>query len=109
MRNTAALPEPATEPLPPADIDSNDELYITGLHLEQYRHATRYPEPYWEEALQRDPLDSRCNTALGLLKLRRGQFSEAETYFRSAIQRQTRRNPNPAEGDAYYYLGLTLQ
>jgi tetratricopeptide (TPR) repeat protein len=109
VRNTAALPEPATEPLPPADIDSNDELYITGLHLEQYRHATRYPEPYWEEALQRDPLDSRCNTALGLLKLRRGQFSQAETYFRSAIQRQTRRNPSPAEGDAYYYLGLTLQ
>ena len=107
--NTTTLPEPATEPPAPADIDSIDELHITGLHLEQYRHATRYPEPYWEEALERDPLDSRCNTALGLLKLRRGQFSGAETHFRRAIQRQTRRNPNPAEGDAYYYIALTLQ
>jgi tetratricopeptide (TPR) repeat protein len=107
--NTRTLPEPATEPPPPKDIASNDELYITGLHLEQYRHATRYPEPYWEECLERDPLDSRCNTALGLLKLKRGQFSEAETHFRHAIQRQTTRNPDPAEGDAYYYLGLTLQ
>src|SRR5438270_5019511 len=103
------LPNPATEPTAPKEISSNDELYVTGLHLEQYRHATRYPEPYWEEALRRDPLDSRCNTALGLLKLKRGQFSEAETHFRCSIQRLTRRNPNPAEGDAYYYLGIALQ
>ena len=109
VRNRTTLPDPATEPPAPKDVASNDELYVTGLHLEQYRHATRYPEPYWEEALARDPLDSRCNTALGLLKLKRGQFSEAETHFKCAIQRQTRRNPNPAEGDAYYYLGLTLQ
>jgi tetratricopeptide (TPR) repeat protein len=109
VRKATSIPEPATEPPAPKDISSNDELYITGLHLEQYRHATRYPEPYWEEALERDPLDSRCNTALGLLKLRRGQFPEAESHFRRAIQRLTRRNPNPAEGDGYYYLGLALQ
>ena len=106
---TSSLPDPATEPPPPKEIVSNDELYITGLHLEQYRHATRYPEPYWEEALERDPLDSRCNTALGLLNLKRGQFAEAEAHFRRAIERLTRRNPNPADGDAHYYLGLVLQ
>jgi len=109
VRNTTTLPDPAREPPAPKDVASNDELYVTGLHLEQYRHATRYPEPYWEEALARDPLDSRCNTARGLVKLRRGQFAEAEAHFRRAIQRQTSRNPNPPEGDAYYYLGLTLQ
>ena len=109
VRSATSIPEAATEPPAPKDIASGDELYITGLHLEQYRHATRYPEPYWEEALERDPLDSRCNTALGLLKLKRGQFAEAESRFRRAIQRQTKRNPNPAEGDAYYYLGVTLQ
>lgn len=108
-RHPTILPSPATEPLAPAEITSSDELYTTGLHLEQYRHATRYPDAYWEEALRRDPLDSRCNTALGLLKLRRGQFAEAETHFRRAIERQTLRNPNPPEGDAYYYLGVTLQ
>ena len=108
-RKSTTLPDPATEPSAPKDIPSNDELYITGLHLEQYRHATRFPETYWDEALRRDPLDSRCNTALGLLKLRRGQFTEAETHFRRSTERQTRRNPNPSEGDAYYYLGVTLQ
>ena len=109
QQDRTTLPDPATEPPQPKDILSNDELYITGLHLEQYRHATRYPEPYWEEALRRDPLDSRCNAALGLLKLRRGQFVQAERYFRNAIQRLTRRNPNPPDGNAHYYLGVTLQ
>jgi tetratricopeptide (TPR) repeat protein len=105
----ASLPEPATEPPAPNEIDSADELYITGLHLEQYRHATHYPEPYWEEALRRDPLDSRCNAALGLIKLRRGQLAEAEQHCRQAIERLVRRNANPLNGDAHYYLGVTLQ
>ena len=108
-RAPASLPAPASEPPDPKDISSNDELYVTGVHLEQYRHATRYPEPYWEEALRRDPWDSRCNTELGLLKLRRGELREAEQSFGRAIQRLTRRNPNPADSDAYYYLGVTLQ
>jgi tetratricopeptide (TPR) repeat protein len=55
----------ATEPPPPADIASADELFLTGEHLEQYRHPTRDPEAYWREALRRDPGDARCNLALG--------------------------------------------
>ena len=103
------VPPPATEPPPPAEIASNDELYITGLHLEQYRHATRYPEVYWREALQRDPGDARCNNAMGLWHLRRGEFSEAEQHFRRAVERLTSRNPNPYDGEAFYHLGLTLR
>ena len=106
--DSAELPEPATEPLAPEEIESADELYITGLHLEQYRHATRAPEPYWEEGLRRDPGDARLNNAMGLVALRRGEFICAESYFRNAIARLTRRNPNPRDGEAYYYLGLAL-
>jgi tetratricopeptide (TPR) repeat protein len=102
------IPAPAKEPPSPDEVQTVEELYITGLHLEQYRHATRSPEPYWEEALRRDPFDSRCNTALGKLLLRRGLFSKAEEHFRRAIQRLTARNPNPATGEPHYYLGLSL-
>src|SRR6266436_726696 len=49
------VPPPATEPPAPTDITSTDELYITGLHLDQYRHATSSPALYWREALRRDP------------------------------------------------------
>src|SRR6202035_5489852 len=89
------LPDAATEPPPPAEISTVEELYLTGLHLEQYRHATRSPEAYWEEGLRRDRHDVRCNNAMGLLGLRRGRLQDAETYFQRAIVRLTDRNPNP--------------
>ena len=103
------LPSPATEPPPPLEIKSNDVLYTTGLHLEQYRHATRSPEPYWMEALWRDPHDARCNNALGLRRLRSGELSAAEQHFRAAIQRLTELNPNPYDGEPYYNLGLVMR
>jgi len=102
-------PEPAAAALPPADIASNEALYLNGLHLEQYRHATYLPEPYYLEALRRDPADSRCNNAMGLLLLRRGKFAQAEVYFRAAKAALTRRNPNPYDGEACYNLGLSLK
>ncbi|HWW01189.1 MAG TPA: DUF5107 domain-containing protein [Candidatus Acidoferrum sp.] len=103
------VPPPATEPPAPAEIASADELYITGLHLEQYRHAIRCPTLYWREALRRDPLDARCNNAMGLWHLRRGEFATAEGYFDKAIERLTRRNANPYDGEAYYNLALCLR
>ena len=108
-RVVGQVPPPATEPPAPADIASADELYITGLHLEQYRHATRCPTLYWREALRRDPGDARCNNALGLWHLQRGELALAEKHFRIAIERLTRRNANPYDGEAYYNLGLTLR
>ncbi len=103
------VPPPATPAPDPSTIESNDALFLNGLHLEQYRHATYRPEPYYEEALRRDPFDSRCNNALGLLLLRRGKFAEAEAFFRTAVKSITRRNPNPYDGEPYYHLGLALQ
>ncbi len=102
-------PAPATEPPDPTKIASTDELYVIGLHLEQYRHATRRPVDYWSEALRRDPGDIRCNNALGLWRLRRGEWPEAEQHFRVAIARLTTRNPNPADGEPHYNLGLCLR
>jgi tetratricopeptide (TPR) repeat protein len=108
-RAKSAVPPPATEPPAPGDINSADELFVTGLHLDQYRHATRCATLYWQEALRRDPLDARCNNALGLWHLKRGEFTTAERHFRTAIGRLTQRNANPADSEAYYNLGLCLR
>jgi tetratricopeptide (TPR) repeat protein len=101
-------PEIATEPSLPSDVRTIDELFLIGLHLEQYRHPTRSPEPYWHEALLRDPRDSRANAALGRWHLRRGEFAVAEKHLRVAIERLTERNANPADGEPHYNLGLVL-
>lgn len=105
--------ESIPDPMPPAklpqDIMTNEELYLTATHLEQYRHATYLPDPYYQEALKRDPGDSRVNNAYGLLLLRRGQFSKAERHFRAAIARMTKCNPNPISSECYMNLGLCLR
>jgi tetratricopeptide (TPR) repeat protein len=112
--NLAPLPQtpaPATavEPAMPQEIATLDELYLTGVHLQQYRHATRSPEPYWREALRRDPGDARCNHALATLHLNRCEYSLAETHLRTAIERTTRLNANPQDTEIFYTLGLVLR
>ena len=84
------------------------ELYLTGLHIEQYRHATYLPDPYYLEGLKRDPGDIRINNAYGALLMRRGRFEKAEDYFRKALERLIERNPNPYNSETYYLLGLDL-
>ena len=52
---------------------------------------------------------ARCNNAMGLWHLKRGEFARAETFFRKAIERLTRRNANPYDGEPFYNLGLCLR
>lgn len=103
------VPPAASGAAEPKEIPLIEQLYLTGLHLEQYRHATFNPVDYYEEALRRDPGDVRCNNALGLLLMRRGQFEKAQPYFERAIETLTKRNPNPYDGEAYYNLGSCLR
>jgi tetratricopeptide (TPR) repeat protein len=104
----AKSPLVASEPPLPEEAETADELFLIGLHLEQYRHPTRDPEVYWLEALRRDAGDSRANLALGRWHLRRGEFANAERCLRASIARLTARNPNPYDGEPHYNLGLTL-
>ena len=97
----------AAQPAPmPEEIRSVEELYLTGLHLEQYRHATRDPELYYREALQRDPGESRCLVALARRDLDRADFHTARERLELAVERLTLRNPNPYDGEAFFHLGM---
>ena len=102
-------PEAAKAALSPEETPTCEQLYLTGLHLEQYRHATYVATDYYLEALKRDASDVRNNNAMGLWLLRRGKFSEAEQHFRKAVETQLQRNPNPYDGEPHYNLGLALQ
>lgn len=102
------LPTPAEAAKEPEEIMTNEELYLTGLHIEQYRHATYLPDPYYLEGLKRDPEDARINTAYGSLLFSRGLFEESEPYFKTAVRRMTWKNPNPYDSEAHYKLGLSL-
>lgn len=103
-----AEPWVAVEPAAPEDMSTVEELYLTGIHLAQYRHPTRSPLPYWNEALRRDPGDARTHIALADDRLRRADVEGAEEHARRAVARLTRRNGNPRDGEASYLLGLAL-
>ena len=100
------IPDAAEAALSPQDTKTIDQLYLSGLHLEQYRHATWSALDYYEEALRRDPLDYRCNMQMGLWYLRRARFDKAESYLQTAVKVQKKRNPNPYDGEPLFYLGV---
>ena len=103
------VPDAAEAALLPEEIKTTEQLYLTGLHLEQYRHATYNPVEYYEEALRRDPIDVRNNNALGLWYIRKGRFCKAEQYLLTAVKTLQKRNPNPYDGEPLYNLGLALK
>ncbi|MEW5978956.1 MAG: DUF5107 domain-containing protein [Acidobacteriota bacterium] len=103
------MPLPASPPKPPQEVPSLEELYLTGLRLEQLYSPAYPPELFYEEALRRDPGDSRANAALGLLLCRKGRFAEAEKNLRAAVQRVTANYVRPKEAEAFYYLGVALR
>ena len=102
-REIPAAAKPARDP---KDITSIEQLFLTGLHIEQYRHATFKATDYYNEALRRVPGDVRNNNAMGLWLLKRGKIRESEKYFTTAIQTLTERNPNPYGGEPYFNLGI---
>ncbi len=107
------MPEPQPKPVtpfaPPAQIKSNDELYLAGLRMDQFRAPGVSPEAYWMEALSRDPGDVRVNTVMGIEAIRGGRYDDAEKYLRAAVGRAADRFTTPKDGEPYYYLGLALQ
>ncbi|WP_088547182.1 DUF5107 domain-containing protein [Paenibacillus aquistagni] len=103
------IPESAKAIGRPEELASTEALWLAGMHLEQYRHATFEPEHYYEEGLRRDPNDIRLNNALGLLLLRRGEYEDSKACFERAIETSTKHNPNPYDSECYYHLGLCLK
>lgn len=103
------IPDSAEAALLPEQIKTNEQLLLTGRHLEQYRHATWNPLDYYEEALRRDTNDIRCLNAMGLWYIRKGRFHRAEEYLRKAYKLSIKRNPNPYDSEPLYNLALALK
>ena len=75
------MPKRSLPPPAPKDIKTVEELYLAGLRIEQFHDPAREPEPYWEEALHRDPGDARVNTALGIRELKQGEVRRGRAAF----------------------------
>lgn len=101
---------PVKDPLPlAAEMRSADELYLAGVHVEQYRDPAAMPDAYWLEALKRDP--DHVNSLLGMAKYcyQMGRLTEAEAYARRALKCLTKFNRHLQSGDPCFLLGQILE
>ena len=96
----------AFEPKQPGEVKSSIKLDMIGEHLELYRHPTRYPVPYWKEAIKQDRNNSNAHLSLAKHYTRSGQFEEARQYAYGAMEILTTYHPNPSTGEAHYYHGI---
>lgn len=108
-RKKKPMPEPAKPPPPPDEISTQEELYLTGLRLEQFYNPALEPYPYYREALKRDPGDSSVNTRLGILYVKRFMFEEARKRLEKAVGRVTQNYTHPKNCEPFYYLGTVLE
>lgn len=103
------LPEKVKAPPKPEDVATIEELYLTGLRVEQIHNPSVDPVDYYREAVRRDPGDSRSNTRLAIGYNKRGMYAEAEKHLRAAIRRISHAYTRPVNTQAYYQLGLALR
>jgi tetratricopeptide (TPR) repeat protein len=103
------VPAGTIRPATPSEIKTNEGLYLIGLRAQQFHDPAVDPMPYWEEALRRDPGDTRVNTILGITAYKKARYEEAEAYLRKAIERLTDQYTSPKDGEAIYYLGAVLK
>ena len=102
-------PPVVTPPPPPQDLKSTEELYLVGLRAQQFHDPGIDPLLYWQEALRRDPGDTRVNTVLGITAFTKARYGDAEKYLRKALERLTDRYTDPKDGEPMYYLGAVLK
>lgn len=102
-------PEPLKGLAEPEEIKSVEELYLTGLRIDQFYNATADPMKYYNEALKRDPGNYDVNTQLGIRNLKDYKWAEAGKHLRTAVERITMNYTRPKDGEGLYYLGVALR
>lgn len=103
------LPETWKGYRPPEELETVEELYLTGKRVEQF-YAPRYNALDWYmEALRRDPDDIRTNTAVGNHYLKNGDYVKARAYLSRAIKGLTKDYTRPVDCEALYLQGVVLK
>ncbi|MDX1285969.1 MAG: DUF5107 domain-containing protein, partial [Draconibacterium sp.] len=103
------LPPVVESPKKPEEINTIEELYLTGKRIEQFYNPMYSDLDYFEEALKRDPNDIRTNTTMGRKALMNGDYTTARKYLTTAIKRITKDYTRPKTCEALYLQGLVLK
>ncbi len=103
------MPAVITDMPSAAAMNNTDELYLAGVHVDQYRDPAVMPDSYWKEALKRDIHHVPSLIAMARYEYNRYAFAEAEKYIVHAIERLNLFNERHKSGEAYYVYGQILE
>ncbi len=103
------MPEVITDMPIAADMNSADELYLAGVHVDQYRDPAVTPDAYWLEALKRDINHIPSLIAMARYEYARYDYESAEKYILRAIDNLNLFNERHKSGEAYYTYGQILE
>lgn len=99
-------PMPDTIPDNPTldKLTTAQELYLMGVHVDQYRDPAIRPDRYWRDAIARDPAYVPALTALAGYELEHLRVNEADTLAMRAWKKATMRNFHPESGELQYLI-----
>ena len=103
------MPEVITDMPNAAEMTSDDELYMAGLHVKQYRDPAVEPDVYWQEALKRNPTHAPSLLAMAEYKYQKGEYITAKEYAEKAIKKLCAFNERLKSGEAYYIYAQILE
>ncbi|WP_271769839.1 DUF5107 domain-containing protein [Aquimarina algiphila] len=100
------LPKPQEKTKRPEDIESVEDLYLTGRFVEQFFRPGHNPDDYYVKGLKKDPENYRINIAMGIRRLHQYRYQEALQYLQKAANKLQIQYYQPKEGELYYYMAI---
>lgn len=103
------LPKVIDGTKPVKEYQTNEELYLAGLRVDQFNNARLSYMDFYKEALLRDSMDARVNIEVGKHFIRQGEWEKAETHLLRAQARLSHDYTRVKDAEALYYLGYVYQ
>ena len=100
------LPEPQERVKKPEEIETVEDLYLTGRFVEQFKRPGMNPDDYYLAGLEKSPNDYRLNLAMGTRRLGETKYQKALNYLQKAADKLKVKYYQPKEGELFYYLGM---
>lgn len=102
------IPEPRKELPDFKSVTSAQELYLEGVHMEQYRSPEYNGEACWLRSLELEPDFAPSMVALAEKYIDEHRYKEALLMLERAEKTLTRFNARPESGKVFYLKGLAL-
>ena len=103
------LPSPLPS-LPSLDAPgSAQDLYLRGVHIDQYRDPAVHPNAYYQKALEKDPRHIPSLLAMAEYEWQNGRYENALAFANRCRSAEMEWNFHPESGKLEYITGLIYE